>query len=159
MQINKEVIKELSTKNETSEALFTLWATRDRNAREGRSTLQETKRQLKKEGYLVPSEELLAIFRSLHRAGAGTLRGKVFTWDQGLGLKEVAQTALGGNGHKDVEPRNRRSTDKMEAKSQERAYKVVVAYLSDDRKVKLELPSDLSPTESKFLAGLLDGHA
>lgn len=151
-QINEQVVKAIPAKNEIAEALFTLWATRERNAREGRSTLDETRRQLKKEGYIVVPSELLSIFKELQRAGAGTLRGKIFTWGA-VGLREVAKLAFDQKSVPVVETEQAYGG----VTATERTYKVVVAYLSNDRKVKMELPADLSPKEAQFLSGLLDG--
>ncbi len=155
MELNEKLVKEIPSKSKTAESLFTLWATRERNARDGKSTVEETRRQLKREGYIVSTDELLPIFRDLHRAGAGVLRGRTFTWS--VGLKELAKDALeyGGN----VADKKVYVQHKPEPSSAFQAYKVVVAYLGGDRKAKIEVPADLTRHESRFLESLVAGNA
>lgn len=148
--LNEKLVKEIPHKSKEAEALFTLWAMRQRNARGGRSTIIETQRQLHKEGYAVATEQLKPIFRDLQKAGAGVLQGNTFIWHRHTGLRELAKEAL-AEGVKEVY--------KPEPTSGLLAYKVVVAYLGGDRKAKVEVPADLTPKESIFISGLLNGHA
>lgn len=90
--INPKAIVEISQKTPTAEDFFTYAACRERNVREGASSLPATRAQLLKEGFSPVAQDLLLMFRELERAGVGRLLGDKFHWN--IPIKRLADIVV-----------------------------------------------------------------
>lgn len=93
MTIDNEKIVEIAHKTPTSEAFMTYAACRDREVRDGVSQIDALRTQMAKEGFLPVPQDLAKMFKELHTAGVGELRGGMFKWH--VSIKEVGKVGMG----------------------------------------------------------------
>lgn len=154
--MNTEQLAKIATKNKTSEAIFTSWAVRERDTDE--IDVMRTKNILRGEGFKIVPEELNSTLKELEKAGFGEFRmdknGQPNRFRFNYSIKEMGKAAL-GEFKQAVAPVKHAPAVKPKEASKSSHYLVVM--LADGRKVKVELPGDLSKQDILTITeGLLD---
>lgn len=84
--MNLELVQTISKQSPTAEAFFDYAASRDRNVRDGISSIQSLRNQMSKDGFHPVTKDLRQMFAELEEAGIGELKGDKFKWNVSIKL-------------------------------------------------------------------------
>lgn len=164
--LDKNALGKIAYKNPTSEAIFTLVGTRQRARPE--MDIRRMKAELLSEGFQVVPQEYLQTFRDMAELGIGELKegkGQPPRWRWLFNQIEVAKVALANKPAEGVKHDPvviKKATPKAVEPPKPAVVAVplptvqlVVAYLSDGRLARMEMPTNLTGGEARILADTL----
>lgn len=163
-ELNEKVLGQIADKNDTSEAVFALLASRERSRSE--TDLRRLKLALVHEGFKIIPQDFVATFKELASAGIGefvSIPGQQpkFRWH--FNMKDVGKTALGDSTAAKLKamPQATKPATKAVVVQQKVAEdpapkavspRTTMIVCTNGREATMDLPPDLSAEEAKFLA-------
>lgn len=166
--LDKNALGKIAYKNPTSEAIFTLVGTRQRARPE--MDIRRMKAELLSEGFQVVPQEYLQTFKDMANLGIGELKegkGQPPRWRWLFNQIEVAKVALANRPAEGVKHDpviiKKAAAPKVAVETPKPAavavplptVQLVVAYLSDGRLARMEMPTNLTGGEARILADTL----
>lgn len=145
MTLNNKTISEIAQKSPTAEDFFTYAACRERHVRGGVSKLPDLRTQMKQEGFEPVPQDLLIMFRELHRAGVGELKGDTFKWN--TSIKKVGEAVIGKTEILESKPAKTTASSRIE--------KALVVWFDNKKHVSITFTPNLTKDEVSFLASKL----
>lgn len=137
-----ERIRRLMSSTMTGRSVAEYVSNRKRAAKEGISHLPTLEQQIKKEGHIVVTKEMEALFKGLAEAGVGNLKGNVFYWSVPINKLLTAKQEA-----KKEEPK--------EEKKSKKALKQLAVCFADERIAFVEFSPGLTKEDVGFLTDSL----
>lgn len=162
-QLNVVTLGQIADKNDTSEAVFSLLAARERSRSE--IDLGRLKLALIHEGFKIIPQDFIETFRELAKTGVGEfvhVQGQKpkFRWH--FDMKEVGRVAIGDSAALRKVKMDQKPLAKLAAilpippaPKKLPETKTVVVILASGRKARLEVPADTTHAEAKAIGDAL----